>query len=112
MSKEQKKIYKDKNINNRKDRNQKRNQKNLLFNNDPFLTEGDYDINKNNKNKIIENKECNKNNHEIRDNKEKIDNSVEQQNNIKEENEDNQENIEDKENIQYDDSYFEPVEYK
>lgn len=56
-SKEQKKLYKDKNIRNRKERNDKRTIKNSIYCEDPFLTEGDYDKNINNikKEVIIDN---------------------------------------------------------
>jgi hypothetical protein len=56
-SKEQKKLYNDKNIRNRKERNDKRTMKNSIYFEDPFLTEGDYDKNINNKKKefVIDN---------------------------------------------------------
>ena len=62
-SKEQKKLYKDKNIRNRKERNDKRTMKNSIYCEDPFLTEGDYDknINNNKKEVIINNQHDTKN---------------------------------------------------
>jgi len=99
-SKEQKKIYKDKNIRNRKERSDKRTMKNSMFCEDPFLTEGDYDKNINNKKKelIIDNQSLTKNDLEVESLNKKLEESLVNNEEYAEE--------------EFDDSYFEPIVYK
>jgi len=101
-SKEQKKLYKDKNIRNRKERNDKRTMKNSMFCEDPFLTEGDYDKNINNKTKDVKT-----------NNQDNIKNNLELENgNNKDSEGDNPVNNEECTEEEFDDSYFDPITYK
>ena len=105
--KDQKKLYNDKNIRNRKERNNKRTMKNSMYCEDPFLTEGDYDKNINNKKKelIIDNQSDKKNDLEVENgnNKEVFEESHVVNNNSCNENCSEEE---------FNDSYFEPIIYK
>jgi hypothetical protein len=102
-SKDQKKMYNDKNIRNRKERNDKRTMKNSMYCEDPFLTEGDYDKNINSKKKEL-----------INDNQsdKKNDLEVEHENNKEVSGANNDACNENCSEEEFNDSYFEPIVYK